>query len=147
MAGLASEAGVSRQLVYGHFADLDTLYAAFVRDRLARYGAHAPQTDALGVDDATDALFRHLLTIPSRDRRIIRLLVADVGIRALDRIRRRFLADELERWGRVAAVDPGEAFALATTSALLALADAVAAGDVGTDAAVEMAIRIVRALA
>lgn len=146
MAGLAAEAGVSRQLVYGHFADLDALYAAFVRDRLARYGAHAPQTDGIGVEDATDAMFRHLLTIPSRDRRIIRLLVADVGIRALDRIRRRFLTDELERWHRISPSAPGEAVVLATTSALLALADAVAAGDVDADTAVDMAIRIVRAL-
>lgn len=145
MAGLACEAGVSRQLVYGHFADLDALYLALVRDRLARYGAQAPDVDGLGVDAAATALFRHLLTIPATDRRIIRLLVADVGIPALDRIRRQFLADEGARWRRTSA-GPGVAGVWATTSALLALADAVDAGDIDREAATAMAARIVRAV-
>src|SRR5580692_9167326 len=35
MAGVASEAGVSRQWVYEHFADLDDLYRALILDRFA----------------------------------------------------------------------------------------------------------------
>ena len=150
MSGVASEAGVSRQLVYDHFADLDTLYLAFVEARLARYRAERPDITGLTSEEAAAAMFRYLLTIPSADRRIIRLLVADVGVHALDRVRRRFRADELSRWPAVAPLpgDPKVSSALVwtTTSALLALADAVAAGDVTADAATEVAIRIADAV-
>ena len=44
MVGIATEAGVSRQLVYGHFPDLDSLYVAFVQDRLGRYRDHRPDS-------------------------------------------------------------------------------------------------------
>jgi len=95
-------------------------------------------------------MFRYLLTIPSADRRIIRLLVADVGVHALDRVRQRFRADELSRWPAEARRldDPkvGSALVWTATSALLALADAVAAGDVTADAATEVAVRIAGAV-
>lgn len=150
MSGVASEAGVSRQLLYDHFADLDTLYLAFVEARLARYRAGRPDITGLGPDEAAAATFRYLLTIPSADRRIIRLLVADVGVHALERVRRRFRADELARWPAVARHpdDPkvGSALVWTATSALLALSDAVAAGDVTADAATEVAVRIAGAV-
>jgi AcrR family transcriptional regulator len=145
MAGLAAEARVSRQLVYTHFADLDALYAAFVEDRLARYRAAAPDVASLSRDDAAAALFQQLLTIPPTDRRVIRLLVADVGIRALDRIRRHFLAEELARWDALRASAHGPAVVWATTSALLALADSVDAGDIDSTAANDMAKHLVSA--
>lgn len=150
MAGVASEAGVSRQLVYDHFADLDSLYLAFVEARLARYRTGRPEITGLGPDEAAATMFRYLLTIPSADRRIIRLLVADVGVPALDRVRQRFRVDELSRWGAVAdrPDDPkvGSALVWTATSALLALADAVAAEEVTADDATEVAVRIASAV-
>lgn len=146
MAGLAAEAGVSRQLVYGHFADLDALYVAFVEDRLARYRAAVPDVAAVPPDEVTTALFRHLLSIPPTDRRVIRLLVADVGIRALDRMRRRFLAEELTRWPALRSSPHGAALVWAATSALLALADSVDSGGMETAAAGAVARAVVEAV-
>ena len=147
MAGLATEAGVSRQLVYSHFADVDSLYVAFVQDRLAGYRDKVPDITSLRLGAAARTMFRHLLAIPSTDRRLIRLLVADVGIRALDRVRKRFLADELARWDNLAAPGTGVAVVWATTSALLALADAVDAHDIDAATATEIAVRMIRAAA
>lgn len=145
MAGIATEAKVSRQLVYGHFADLDSLYIAFVQDRLGRYRGGLPDISTLPPANAAATMFQHLLTIPSSDRRVIRLLLADVGIPALGRVRKRFVADELSRWGDVLATSEAAAVVSAVTSALLALADAVDAGDISATPATDIAVRLVRA--
>ncbi len=148
MAGTATEAGVSRRLVYDHFGDLATLYEAFVEDRLARYRVGTPDISQLRPDVAAAAMFRHLLTIPPTDRRVVRLLVADVGLPALDRVRDRFRRDELARWPTRSRRDDGDATAnaamWATASALLALADAVADGEVSETEATKIAVGIVR---
>ena len=115
MAGIATEASVSRQLVYGHFADLDSLYVAFVQDRLGRYRDNRPDISPLRPANAAATMFQHLLTIPASDRRVIRLLLADVGIPALDRVRKRFVADELGRWGDVLASTSAAAVVSAAT--------------------------------
>jgi AcrR family transcriptional regulator len=147
MAGAAAEAGVSRQLVYDHFDDLDTLCEAFVEARLDRYRQELPDIAALEPDAAAATMFHHLLTIPSTDRRVVRLLVADVGLTALDRIRERFRADELARWKTTAHPAPRAAVASAamwaTTSALLALADAVTCGEITEAEATTMAVGFV----
>lgn len=147
MAGTATEAGVSRQLVYDHFDDLDALYEAFVEDRLARYRDGIPDPSDLGADQAAAAMFGHLLTIPPTDRRVVRLLVADVGLAALDRVRDRFRAEELARWRRRTGRRDGAASAVmwTTTSALLALADSVMSGELTEGEATRMAVGIVRA--
>jgi AcrR family transcriptional regulator len=148
MAGVANEAGVSRQLVYDHFTDLDGLYEAFITDRLARYRDALPDTSTLRSDDAVRASLQHLLTIPPTDRRIVRLLAADVGNPALRRARERFLADELARWPAPTsdrAVGRARTAVWVTTSALLALADAVSDGDLSEPDAATIAIQIVRA--
>ncbi len=145
MAGIAAEASVSRQLIYGHFADLDSLYVAFVQDRLGRYRDNRPDISSFRPANAAATMFRHLLTIPASDRRVIRLLVADIGIPALDRVRKRFIADELRRWGDVLVTSSAAAVVSALTSALLALADAVDAGDIDATPATDIAVRLVRA--
>ncbi|HSP30270.1 MAG TPA: TetR/AcrR family transcriptional regulator, partial [Ilumatobacteraceae bacterium] len=145
VAGVAAEAGVSRQLVYDHFDDLGTLCDAFVEARLARYRADLPEISALRPDEAAATMFRHLLTIPSTDRRVVRLLVADVGLTALDGLRERFCADELARWPNRARSGPRAAAAMwATSSALLALADAVTSGEIAERDATLIAVGIVR---
>jgi AcrR family transcriptional regulator len=150
MAGVAAEAGVSRQLVYDHFDDLDTLCEAFVEARLERYRRELPDITALQPDDAAATMFQHLLTIPSTDRRVIRLLVADVGLTALDRVRARFRAGELARWPATAHRGHGVAASAAmwaTTSALLALADAVTSGEITETEATTLAVGIVMSTA
>ena len=148
MAGAATEAGVSRQLVYDHFDDLGTLCDAFVEARLARYRADLPDISSLRPDEASATMFRHLLTIPSTDRRVVRLLVADVGLAALDGLRERFCADELARWPNSQRSGPRAAAAMwATSSALLALADAVTSGEITEREATTMAVGIVRSTA
>ncbi len=151
MAGAASEAGVSRQLVYDHFGDLDTLCEAFVEARLDRYRQELPDIASLQPDDAAATMFRHLLTIPSTDRRVVRLLVADVGLPALDRVRDRFHTEELARWPSAARSEPHGGVATAamwaTSSALLALADAVTSGEITDTEATTMAVGIVVATA
>lgn len=150
MSGLAVEAGVSRQLVYDHFSDLDSLYLAFVDDRLARYRADVPDITSLGPGDAAATMFGHLLTIPPADRRIIRLLMADIGVQALEHVRRRFHTEELSRWPAVAsdAKNPKLATTLVSsaTSALLALADAVTSEDITVEAATDIAVNVVEAV-
>lgn len=149
MAGLAAEAGVSRQLVYDRFADLDRLYEAFVEDRLARYRDGVPDISALRADEAAATMFHYLLTIPPTDRRVVRLLVADVGLAALEPVRERFLREERARWStRWGSERPHAAPAavlLATTSALLSLADASTAGEIAEDEATQVAVDFVRA--
>ncbi len=150
MAGVANEAGVSRQLVYDHFNDLDGLYEAFVADRLARYRAALPHTSTVDPDTAVRASFGHLLRIPPADRRVVRLLAANVGNPALRRAREQFVADELRRWPRTLrserAIGRARAAVWMTTSALLALADAVTDGDLSETDATTIAIDVVRAL-
>lgn len=149
MTGVAAEAGVSRQLVYDHFADLDTLCEALVEHRLAGYRRDLPDISSRSPDDAAAVMFGHLLTIPPTDRRIVRLLVADIGFRALDRVRERFRADELARWqphGRPSPSSPAATSAMwAATSALLALADDVSTGRIPEAEATSMAVAIVNA--
>ena len=74
MAGTATEAGVSRQLVYDHFGDVGTLCEAFVTDRLARYRTGLPDISGLDADRATAAMFHHLVSIPGLAPRLARAL-------------------------------------------------------------------------
>jgi AcrR family transcriptional regulator len=66
MVGVATEAGVSRQLVYEHFADLGTLVWALVVDRFG--AAETTIASALGA--------RLLLSLPREHRHLVRSLVA-----------------------------------------------------------------------
>lgn len=148
MAGTATEAGVSRQLLYDHFGDLEALYEAFIEDRLARYRAALPDVSDLAPDEAAATTFGQLLAIAPNDRRVVRLLVADVGNTALDRMREHFRTQELSRWPRRAPSRRRAGIAntamWATTSALLALADSVTAGEISEAAATSMAVAIVQ---
>jgi AcrR family transcriptional regulator len=150
MVALAAEAGVSRQLVYDHFADLSGLYTAFVEDRLAGYAASSTAAAAHdgSVSGAVREHFRHLLTVPEADRRIIRLVVTDTGVADLDGARRLLLDHELARWtsspgSPARSRRPAETMVWTLMSALLALAHGVAIGDlspeVAEDAAVDLA--------
>ncbi len=151
MVALAGEAGVSRQLVYDHFADVAGLITAFVEDRLARYSAHRELVKPTGNSKATVvATFRHLLTIPATDRRIIRLVIADTGTPDLDGARQLLLDHEWRHARRsTRRIRPNRhdiALLWTTMSSLLSLADAVSSHQLRADEAETLAIRVVNAL-
>ena len=151
MVALSAEAAVSRQLVYDHFADVGGLITAFVQDRLARYSARPELPEPTGSADATAiANFRHLLTIPPSDRRILHLVVADVRTPELDGARQ-LLLDHEWRQGRLPTTRsrPSQrdlALMWTTMSSLLSLADAVSDRLLQADEAEVLAIRVVDAL-
>jgi AcrR family transcriptional regulator len=101
MSALADEAGVSRRLVYDHFADLPALYDAFFTDRTERHLARIDAAIAGGSGDtaaAFTAAFAQMLTIPPDDRRAIRLVLTDGGRHELDELRARLRAHVERRW-------------------------------------------------
>jgi AcrR family transcriptional regulator len=151
MVGLAAEAAVSRQLVYDHFADVAGLLTAFVEDRLARYSAHEPTVDSTrGLESIVVTKFRHLLTIPASDRRIIRLVVADAAMPELDGARQLLLDHEWRHTRvpkrRARPTRRDTALVLSTMSALLSLADAVSNRQLSAADAETLAVRIVVSL-
>ncbi|HVC69064.1 MAG TPA: TetR/AcrR family transcriptional regulator [Acidimicrobiales bacterium] len=80
MVGVAAEAGVSRQWLYEHFADLDGLYRALVLDRFAALDAavDAAKERVSGTDLAGLAARQVFALVPA-DRRILRALVDGAG--------------------------------------------------------------------
>jgi len=152
MVALASEAGVSRRLVYDHFPDRAALYDAFFEDRAARYLTAIDGAFAEAHGDprrAAAAAFERLVAMPADDQRAVRLLVADPGIPDLAALRERFRAHVEARW--MPLVDPrfdldvarGLLWALATT--FLSLADLATRGDVPRPVATALADGIVGA--
>jgi AcrR family transcriptional regulator len=80
MAGVAAEAGVSRQWVYERFSDLDDLYRALILDRFAALDAavDTAKTRVTGAELATFAA-REVFALVPADRRILRALVDGAG--------------------------------------------------------------------
>jgi AcrR family transcriptional regulator len=80
MAGVAAEAGVSRQWVYEHFSDLDELYRALILDRFAALDAavDAAKGRVTGSELAGLAARQVFALVPA-DRRILRALVDGGG--------------------------------------------------------------------
>src|SRR5271165_4457657 len=76
VAGVALEAGVSRQWVYEHFSDLDDLYRALIQGRFAALDASidAAKARLTGPELAAFAA-RQLFALGPADRRILRTLV------------------------------------------------------------------------
>jgi AcrR family transcriptional regulator len=151
MVALAAEAAVSRQLVYDHFTDVAGLLTAFVEDRLARYSATEPAVDAIrDVESIVVTKFRHLLTIPTADRRIIRLVVSDTSTPDLDGARQLLLHHEWRHTrlpkAKARPTRRDTALVLTTMSALLSLADAVSNRQLSAADAETLAARIVVSL-
>jgi AcrR family transcriptional regulator len=80
VAGVAVEAGVSRQWVYEHFSDLDDLFRALILDRFAALDASidAAKAHLTGYELASYAA-RRLFDLAPADRRILRTLVDGVA--------------------------------------------------------------------
>jgi AcrR family transcriptional regulator len=153
MVALAAEAGVSRRLVYNHFPDLATLYEAYFDDRTRRYLDAIDDAVAAGGLDRRAAFtgaFRHLLAMPADDQRAIRALLTDPGLPELASLQARVRAHVEARWlapFRARVDDPALARALlwTTVNGLFGLADVVARGEIGTEAAVQLASALVGA--
>lgn len=147
MSAVAREAGVSRRLVYDHFADLSSLHEAFLDDRVRQYGALVDATiDASSPPAARAvAMLGRALTLPREELRIARMLVAGTGSADLDRARARFRRHVVARW--FARRRPGDeetaaALVWAMAAAILTVADQVDRGEL----TVPSAERVVRAL-
>lgn len=93
MTGVAQEAGVSRQLVYEHFPDLDGLCVGLLHHLFNRMRTDTMDLIAAGGLDAEEVLqagFKLFLDAPKKHRRALRTLVGDLdgGAKELDPAKR-----------------------------------------------------------
>ena len=77
---VAHRAGISRQLVYQHFADLNTLLVEVIRMRLVELQS---SLDSDGVrrgeiSDLVEQQLRRILNLPIRDRQLMRNVFGDI---------------------------------------------------------------------
>lgn len=153
MVGVATEAGVSRQLVYEHFADLETLIWALVTDRFG--AAEATITGALAQrreDPAEVALLgaRLMLSLPREHRHLVRSLVAHAGLADPElsvpatRLRDRMIT----RWTTALAIGDSRgarARVWALLQSLFGLGDLLDAGELSLDEALAQFGTLLRA--
>jgi AcrR family transcriptional regulator len=151
MVAIAEEAGVSRRLVYNHFADLAALYEAFFDDRVLRYLDSIDRAVGEAGDDPLAAFagaFSYLVTMPADDQRVIRLLVADPGDPQLGPMRERLRAHIESRWlPPIRARAPGDELARGLlwtmVSGLLGLADLASREEISVSNATRLAHALV----
>lgn len=148
MSAVAREAGVSRRLVYDHFADQATLYDAFLEDRVQHYTSVFDTTIAASPDpvERAIAMFSRALSLPREELRIARMLVTGTGGTTLDRARARFRRHVLGRWfadDRPAPSDAVTATVWAMAAAVLTVADLEVRGEISHDAAVRVVTALV----
>ncbi len=153
MVGVAAEAGVSRQLVYEHFADLPTLVWALVADRFG--AAEATIASALQEpwEDRTEVALlaaRVLLSLPSEQRHLVRSLVGHAGLpgHELSGPATRLRARMIKRW--TTALGTGQdraarARVWALLQAIFGLGDLVDAGELSLDEALLQFATLLRA--
>jgi AcrR family transcriptional regulator len=154
MAGLAERAGVSRQLVYTHFSDLESLVRALILDRLSAVDRHIAVALAKGPGRAEPAIrfaTRAFLSLEPGDRRILRALLVQAGnphheLSALGSALRERMID---RWVPVVGAEqpagtelPSRAQVWAIINALFGLGDMVDDETVSPDQAVEVVAQI-----
>lgn len=150
IVGLAKEAGVSRQLVYDHFSDLQGLVGAVLADRftvidnaiyesISAPGAFKDPEHAIST--ALGAA-RGFLELPNGDRHLLRsvLSTTDAPAHELNPLARLLRARSIKRWrpvigGEREPSSPARAWAL--VNALDGLGDLVACGDLTVEEALE----------
>ena len=79
---VAHRAGISRQLVYQHFADLNTLLVEVMHMRLAelQLSLDAPEGGRrLEVRELVEFQLRRVLNLPARDRQLMRNVFGDIS--------------------------------------------------------------------
>lgn len=151
MQGLAAAAGVSRQLVYEHFASVDDLSVATLTHLFERaYDATAAIVGS-GTDPATilAAAYDLFLDLPAEERRALRALAneSDGGRRGLAGAKRRLRGRIAELWlpyvRQLTGLATPEATALTwmLITASWGLADSIAEGAVSRTRGRELFVR------
>ncbi len=149
MVGLATEAGVSRQLVYEHFPDLPTLVVAVLLDCFGQIDQAIQR--AIGDSETTGLAaallgMRGLLESPAEHRHIVRVLLAHAGVpeHELATIAARFRARSTARWAAVLGMEAGiedspgiRALLWGLANVVFGLGDLVDAGEITVDQALE----------
>jgi len=150
MAGLAERAGVSRQLVYTHFSDLESLVRALLLDRLSAVDTHIAVALAKRPGQAEPAIrfaTRAFLSLEASDRRIMRALLVQAGNprHELSTVAAALRERMIDRWVPVIGEDqptgaglPSRAQVWAIINALFGLGDMVDDETVSSDQAVEV---------
>lgn len=152
IVGLAKAAGVSRQLVYDHFSDLQGLVGAVLAERftaiddsiyatISRPGAHDSPEQEIAV--ALEAA-RGFLELPPGDRHILRsvLSATDAPAHELNPLALQLRARSIRRW-RPFIGETARTWAL--VNALDGLADLVATGELDVEPALEEFAFLIRA--
>lgn len=153
MQGLAAAAGVSRQLVYEHFATADDLYLATLTHLFERAyaGTEAIVRGGTTLEDTIRRAVSVFLDLPPEERRALRSLAmeSDPGrpghARARARLRGRIAALWVDYVRRQTGAAEAEATALAwmLTTAAWGLSDTIADGTLARPRAVELFVRLV----
>ena len=151
MQGLAAAAGVSRQLVYEHFATADDLYVATLTHLFERAYAstEAIVRGARSVDETVRRAFTVFLELPPEERRALRTLAVepDPRRRSLERARRRLRSRIAALWLPYVRAQTGADEAEATgltwmlNTAAWGLADTIADGTLERARGVELFVR------
>ena len=152
---VARRAGISRQLVYQHFADLNTLLVEVIRMRLADLQSSLESDGARRgeIRELVDQQLRRILNLPTRDRQLMRNVFGDITALPKDlwptiaQIRR----DVVLRWAVV--IDPqAQPTSLAYAKmgliihAILGAWDMIIDGSLSEDEAVDLLLRVTESL-
>ncbi len=153
MQGLAAAAGVSRQLVYEHFATADELYLAVLTHLFERaYTAtHAIATSGMGVEDTVRRSVAFFLDLPVEERHALRALAieSEPGRPSMARARARLRSRIAAVWAPFVCQQTGapeaEATALAwmLNTAAWGLSDTIADGTLSRARALDLFVRFV----
>jgi AcrR family transcriptional regulator len=153
MQGLAAAAGVSRQLVYEHFATADDLYVATLIHLFER--AYASTETIVRRGDSVEETVRQAVTVfldlPAEERRALRSLAmeTDPGRPSLARARTRLRGRIAELWVGYVRSQTGASEAESTalawmlTTALWGLSDTIADGTIDRDGATNLFVDFV----
>jgi AcrR family transcriptional regulator len=154
MQGLAAAAGVSRQLVYEHFATADDLYLATLTHLFERTYASTEAIARAGgtLEETVRASFALFLDLPAEERHALRTLAAELEPRrrALSRARVRLRNRIASVWApyvrQQTGVSDADANAVAwmLNTAAWGLSDSIADGALDRRRAADLLARFVR---
>ena len=153
MQGLAAAAGVSRQLVYEHFATADELHLATLTHLFERAytSTEAVAASGAGVEETIGRSLALFLDLPLEERRALRALAIETEpgrtsvAKARARLRSRIAAVWVPYVREQTGVAEAEATALAwmLTTAAWGLSDTIADGTLGRVRAIDLFVRFV----
>lgn len=106
---VANRAGISRQLVYQHFADLNALLIELIRSRLTELQSFLDGLDGSRrgeIRELVDVQLRRVLNLPLRDRQLLRNIFGDITMLPKDLwpTISEMRHDVVARWARL--IDP-----------------------------------------